>query len=665
MIPTLWDKVKPSILQAMQDVDSEYPPGTNFKPGTEVHDRIVEMVNRCAQIGYDATEGLIAEYEKIDKSLDLYMDPSQLDRRRLGRDSRKPVNVVMSQQYANYCMFNTAMHRQFFAGPYLHRFKGSGSPERSAKALIATKCVEYVANQFRHRRALDIHWGDAFNYGRGWMWGKWSKVTAPSFEVTQADELMAMVLQGMGGKYQKGDVIRHLSDETEVTKEGTDWINIDPFQVLGDPTVTPDRFQESEFFGWASRGDALMFIGMEDDPEENLFNCRALIPLSQVNPRSRYYRDTQADRNPRMQSGEDQLKGMENSTNIDLVYMMCRIIPSQWGLGDSKKPQLWMFCVAGDKLLIKAHQIRARHGQYPIVCSAPNARGHQIAPVSHLMTTLGAASATDYIIKRRLDFLDVAHNGKYAMDPTKMEYKDVRDADGPMIVRIKKSAFGTGKIADWFQQLDTQDVTASTWNDVSAITSLQRNLSGIEEVLSGGGLPSDPTATGVDAIQGGALSRLMRVAIILDEQCHRPKAYQDICNISQYLSGEIIIDLMGRDEEVIRNWYHLPEGAEGLAVDKWDIDPEMDIMAMSNVSQGHKSFAAMTEFAKAIMPGFIQQPGAVQAMMPFLSQYMRELGVDDFDWINVTVAPEQMIQEQAQAGNVAPMGMPMPQGAAA
>ena len=63
MIPTLWDKVKPSILQAMQDVDSEYPPGTNFKPGTEVHDRIVEMVNRCAQIGFDATEGLIAEYD--------------------------------------------------------------------------------------------------------------------------------------------------------------------------------------------------------------------------------------------------------------------------------------------------------------------------------------------------------------------------------------------------------------------------------------------------------------------------------------------------------------------------------------------------------------------------------------------------------------------------
>lgn len=669
MIPSSYTDSRTSrnrkqLLTELKDVKGNYPPGTDFSYGSELHDRILLMVNNCAQAGMSATDSNITEYDKIDKSLDLYMEPSEIDRRRSGRDARKPVNVVMSQQMANSDLFKTAMARTFFSGPYVHRFKGQGSPERSAKGLVSTKVVQWVVDQFRHRRSLDILFGDSFNYGRGWAWGKWSKETAPAYEITQVDELMSSVLKGMGGDYKAGEMVRHLSDEVEVTKEGTKWVNIDPRQILADPTVTPDDFQDSEFFGWATRTDALKLVGMEDDPEEAMFNCRGLETLCRIQPRSRFYRDTN-NLSPRLQSGEEQWKGRDESSSIDLVYMMCRIIPSDWGLGDGKKPQLWFFCVAGDMLVIKAHQIRARHGQYPVICAAPNARGHQIAPVSHLMATLGAAHAVDFHIKRRHDFLDTAHNGKYALDPTKVEYTDVRDADGPMVVRLKKSAFGTGRIEDWFKQLDTQDVTAGTWNDVAAITQMDRNLSGLQEVLTGGGLPSDPTATGVDAMQGGALSRLVRTSMVLDEQVMRPKAYQDICNVSQYMGGEIIIGIEGREEEVIRSWYALPEGATGLSVDRFDIDPELDVIPMSNASQGTKSFAAMTEFAKALIGPMLAQPGVAQSMMPFVSQYMREIGVDDYDWINVQVLPDAAMMQQAQAGNLAPMGMPQKAGVTA
>ena len=118
-----------------------------------------------------------------------------------------------------------------------------------------------------------------------------------------------------------------------------------------------------------------------------------------------------------------------------------------------------------------------------------------------------------------------------------------------------------------------------------------------------------------------------------------------------------IINIIGRDEEIIRSWYHLPPGATGLSAGKWDIDPTLDVQPTSNLSQGAKSFAAMTEFAKTLMPQFIMQPGAVQALMPFISQYMREMGCEDFDYINLTVAPDQMVAQQMQAGNVQPMGM--------
>jgi len=659
-INDLWNKVPGNVWQSLQDIDSKYPNGLNFKPGTELHDKLVIMLRECADRGYAANSNCIPEYVKTDKALDCYMTPDDLDRRRQGKDSRKPINIVIPQQFANLDIFRTGMHKAFFSGKYMHRYAGEGSPERAAKAAIANTVVAKICDWFGHRRALDIHWGDCFTYGRGWMWGKWSKRLAPSYKVEQVDELLSEVLGGMGEKYEPGDIVRYMGDDMEVTKEGTEWIPIDPYQILMDPTVTPDRFQDSEFFGWCSRADAMLLMQKEDDPEENLFNCKGLLQIARFMSRSRFWRD-QDERNSRLNDESGEWKGTVHSSNVDIVYMMCRVIPSQWGLGDGKVPQLWFFAMAGDRLLIKAHQIRDRHGMYPIVCSAPNARGHQVAPVSHLMMTSGIAAATDYLVKRRLDFLDTAHNGKFVIDPTKLEYKDFKESDGgPTIIRMKKTAFGTGKISDWYEQLRTDDVTASTWADVSSLIQMARDGSGIQDVLlgSGAGMPERPTATGIDALQGGAISRLTRAAIILDEQCMRPKGYMDLCNVSQYMGMDMLVALDGDTDEVVRGWYHLPEGATGMTVSKWDIDPELDVCPTTNVSRGAKSFAAMTEFAKTLMPNLVMQPGALQTFMPFISQYFREMGIDDFDYVNVTVMPDQMLAQQAQAGAVQPMGMP-------
>lgn len=661
MIPTdsLWKDMPDEHLRALEDIDSEYPDGLDFTPGSELHDTIVtKLVMECALRGKESNDEPVRQYQKIDDQLDCYMSPDELDRRRQGKDSRKPVNVVIPQQFANLDIFKTGMHKAFFSGRYIHRYAGKGSPQRAAKAVIANELILRIGQWFRHRRSLDIAYNDCFSYGRAWMWGKWSKEYAPKYEITQIDNTMSMILGDMGVDYSPGDVVRTMSDEVEITKEGTKWVNLSPYQVFTDPNTTPDNFQDSEFFGWATRTDALLMVGYENDPEEQMFNCKGLPIIAETSPRSACYREDEPEEK-RLDVTRDRSHTQRSST-VDIVYLMCRIIPRDWNLGDGKTPQLWFFAVAGDKLLIKAHQIRSRHGQYPVVCAAPNARGHQIAPVSHLMVTQGISGAIDYLVKRRMDFLDTAHNGKFVIDTTKLEYKDFKDSDGgPTVIRMKKSAFGSGRISDWFEQLPVNDVTSGTWADVASLMQMSKDGSGIQEILLGGGsaLPERPTATGIDALQGAALSRLARSAIVIDEQMHAPKGYQDLCNASQYMDSEVIIDIEGKDEEIVREWYALPEGASGLSVSRWDIDPEMDVVPMSNVSQGAKSFSAMTEVVKSIMPAYLAQPGAVQALQPMISQYMREMGIDDYDYINMSFAPMEQIQQQAMAGNLQPTGM--------
>jgi hypothetical protein len=101
-------------LQSIQDVDSQYPPGLDFTPGTELHDTIVQMVNNCAERGKSVTDGNVKQYEGIDNGLDCFMRPDEMDRRRKGKDDRKPVNIVIPTQFANLDIFRTAMHKAFF-----------------------------------------------------------------------------------------------------------------------------------------------------------------------------------------------------------------------------------------------------------------------------------------------------------------------------------------------------------------------------------------------------------------------------------------------------------------------------------------------------------------------------------------------------------------------
>jgi hypothetical protein len=631
----------------------DYPGGLDFRPGSELHDDLVDMVLSCAQEGYDTTSQFVDDMVKVDNIRDGVMPADALDRMRKQHDPRKPVNVVMPMLYAHEQLMLTAMHRAFFSGQNFHRFQGPGTPERAAKAALAEKLLGRMSMWFNERRAADIHWGDGIGYGRGYMWGKWSKRTAPALVDEEVDDALAMALQGMGLEYSAGDVVRYIDEAEETRREGTEWIPIDPYQALVDPNVTPDRFQDSAFFGWVSRTDAMLLLGKEDDPEEGLFNCKALERYARKSQgQSRWYREVSGRRRP---EGDPSSHGHEDS-RCDVIYKFIRLIPRRHGLGDSEKPQVWMFAVGADRILIKAERVRTLHGGLPVVCCAPNARGHDIAPVSNLMITYGQQIAVDFLVKQRLDFQDVIKNGKFIFDPVMLDWKAMAKGGGPMGIPMKKRAMGKD-IASFYHQIRVEDVTQGNWGDVGNIMQMAKEGNGIVE--SPQNLPERPTATGIDAIEERSTGRMARMALTIDEQSRMPMAYQSLCNAAQWMDTEVILDIVGRDDDIIRQGYGLPPGATGLLVSAWDIDPDFDVVPLSKMTQGPKNVAAMTEFAKTLLGA----PGALEMFMrqfrfeEFLTSYFREMGISDIDWyrMNVQMAPDQYVQQQMQAGNMVPM----------
>jgi hypothetical protein len=632
--------------------DQSYADGLDWRPGRELHDKTVKRVLRYAETGYDANTENVRENEKIDGILDGFMPADEVDEIRKMDDPRKPVNVVMGMLYSHLGIFLTGMHRAFFSGPAFHRYEGASTPIRAAKAALAENLVARIGGWFGERDAFDIHCGNGFSHGRAFMWGKWSKKTAPKIVDEELGEDEAMLLQSMGYDVQPGDPIRYTDEEDEIRAEGTEWIPLDPYQVLPDPGTQAGKIQDASFFGWVADTDALLLLTMESDPEEQLFNCEALEILSRKRrAESNCWRETDAmsrKKENRPDRGDD-----HETTRCHVIYMFIRLIPKQWGLSDATRPQWWFFAVGGDRILIKAHRVM---GDLPIVECAPNRRGHQISPPSNLSMCLGKQYAIDFLVKQDLDCQDLLRNGKFIFNPRYLDWTRFSQGCGPMGIPMKREAQNKN-ISDIYHQVDVQNYTSENWNKVSNLLGLARDVDGINEPLSA--LPERTTATGVEAINNQNFGRMARSAVIIDEQSRIPMARQHLQNIKQWMSTGAIMGITGRYDQIIRQGYGLPPEATGLMVESWDIDPSLEVMSLGAMSN-QSNFSAKTEFFKSIagLPGVAETLLNGTYIEEFLFSYFREMGLSDIDHRRVNVLPEvpdEALRAAWEKGDMVPM----------
>jgi hypothetical protein len=650
--------------QMRDKASGNYPKDVDLRVGSKIHDKLIKMLETCCERGYAANSETISEIQEVDRQLDGFMEADWFDKQMVSKDPRRPMTVVFPMAAAHNSRFLTAMHRTFNPKEILHFYEGPGGRRRAANAEIAARVIGYQSKKFRERRANDIHWGQAHDHGRAYMWGKWSKKTAPAYTITQVDDVMELVLGQMGEEaYRSGDLVRHLSDETEVLCEGTEWIPLDNYQVLIDQSKAPDNFHDSGFFGWVTSTDSQVLMTSESDPEENLFNCEALHEyVKQEGGLSRWWRSQSQREEAAGVDPDNAFNFQGESTEVHVVYMIVRLIPSDFELSDGKKSQLWMFAMAADNVIIMAHQLRHRHGEFPVVCTAPNARGHQTAPVSHLMRLLGPHKTVNYIIKSRMQHLWTEKNGRHLLDPDIVDirrFKELTAQGGPFIIPLQKDRPADKSLDQAHRMLVSPDTTANVWGDVAQMLALTKENEGVQDPSQ---LPERVTATGIQALQQNPLGIIALTAMRIDEQSFQRMGYQMLCNTTQFMGGEVLIDILGNKASLIREQFGLQPYEETLSVSSWDIDPHLDVQGVLTGMDGGVNTQALVEFSKTIMA----QPGV---MPHFLSRYnldavlartWEQIGLGILENYRIDFMDDEALAQQVQAGNYAPLGVPNP-----
>lgn len=642
------------------DMDVKYPRGLDLHPRSDLHKRLVNHINERAEAARRVTEGMRKDWKRIDWSLNAYVPANEAELITKNADWRRPVNIVVPMTFASLETFLTYMQSTFARKP-IHRY--SGQFEHRIAAMLLERVVERQGLWFKHMLSLNTLWRDAFTYGIGACHVRWAKHRVVRSIPTEVTDLLAETLKGTPFESEVGDIIN--VPEEYVAYEGSRLDPIDPYQILLDPNVSPNTYQDSEYIGWQARTNIFDLMRREPDPEERLFNIKAVRALASGNAAwSRYYAD-ESGRNTR-QMNEDTSHNITrpNSHPVDLTHMFIDLVPKDFGLGDEELPEKWMFTVAGDRILIQADRLELDHGMYPIIMAAPNTDGHSILPASYLATTYGMQQGIDFLFTSRMANVRKALNDMILVDPARVEMADILNPEPGKVIRCKRTSFQGESLDAYIKQLNVADVTSQHTRDAQLLIEMLRQTNGTVDIAMGNlnGMPERPTATGIEAAKTGALSRLQRIAQIIGMQCMDDLAWQLAYNSIQFMDEEVAVPVIGRHEQALRIAYG---GQNDIAVRWSDLSPFFEVEPHDGSMPNIENVQAWTTILQTMLgvEGVAQKIVMESDVMAIFKHWAKISGASDVNefvqqgggMMQPTVMPDQMVQQQAQQGNIVPM----------
>lgn len=660
----------PELTQRIEemDLDYDYPGDRDWKPGSELHDDMVDYLLERIEASRRVTEDIMDEWEKLDWTLNAYVPLTTEEKKIKAKDWDAPVATVVPMTFASLETFLTYMTSTFIRSP-IHRFKGYGSKKAIIGNALLEKLISRQNGWFKEGLRLTTMWRDAFTYGIGVVSPTWSKHKARRAVDQEVTGVLAEVLGSEFG-VKEGDLIRYL--EEQVVFEGNELQNLDVYNLLLDPKRSPNDIQKSEFIGWLRRTDAKDILDREFDPEERRFNGKAVRVLAENGQGVSRYRLERSDgRNTRQGTEwvQDDMREFEDV--VDEITLCIKVIPEALGLGDEGYPQRWLFTLAGDRVITQAQPLELDHGMWPVACCAPNTDGYSVLPVSHLATTYGLQQAIDWFIRSHTDNVRKAINDMLIVDPSAIETDDLLNPGPGKLVRLKRTHYNANNrsLDAYVKQLPVADVTRGHAQDAGILIDLLRQANGTVDIAMGNlsRMPERPTATGIDAAKTGALSRLQRLAIIIGQQAMSDIAWQEAYNTLQFMDQETAVSITGRSEQMLRREYGLPPGQEDVMVSPFDLDPNFDVVPHDGTMPPMENVQAWTQILQTMLgvDGVAQEIIGNSNIMGIFQHWARIAGAQDVtefiqDGGNVQMQtmsdePGGELDQQVQAGNFVPI----------
>ena len=577
----------------------------------------------------------------------------------------EPLNIVIPVSKAALDTWVTYMAGSYLSDPMgLYALQGRGGPQGIVRAALHERFLNTQAIWFNHDLKHTIFFRDSYAYGLGCIAPQWGKHKRREPIIKDVSKTLFYMIKNVVPGVKPGDVVRYL--EERVVHEGNELTNVDYYSLILDPNTTINEYDKYEYAGWIERTNVLVLLGREPDEEEHLFNVKYLRDKVKSGAGRSKHWEARGEREDSIANYWGQREG-ENVTT-DIIHYFWRLIPKQWGLGDSEEPEVHKFIIGADDVIIGWQRISYDHGMLPMLFGAPNTNGYDTFPVSGLANTYGAQAYCDWKVRAQIANQAKSLNDMLLVDTSMFEEEDLLNPEPGKLIRAKRSLYGMGGLDQFVKQLNVSNVTAMNLNDVQNMMGIMFQILGTTDIVMGdlSSQPDRPTAQGLMAARNSALSRLQKDAQILVSQMWYRLIHIMASNTVQYMDQEVMLTIVGsRFEQDIRRELGLQEGFSDVTLNPWNLDLNFDVMPVNKMqADGDTQAMGMVIERMMSMPELAAPALAPYDLSGLFGAYARKIGFQniheyrrhqELPQVTGGTMPDEQVLQQVDAGNLIPM----------
>ncbi len=540
------------------------------------HNKVLEMVRSRYQMSYDDMQKRWPAWREIRKEAESFMSKVDIDRKKKSReDNDLEIKIPFS-----WAMQQTAM--MYLTSVFLARnpvFQYNGRHGEGQNQVMAMESlIDYQVSVGEMMPQMFSWINDALEYGLGVVGEYWCD------ETVRIRRLVEKPVTVMGipviGKTKKVTEIGEIAGY-----QGNRLFCVRPFDFFPDTRVPIRDFQRGEFCATLTELGYHEILDRAQDYE--YFNIEEVGKLvAQNGERDSYTRERGITREDAdIPTHTNRGNAAEKIRDfVEILEMYVKVIPNDWGLGNSTLPEMWVFTVANDRLLIGCRPFGMFHGRFPFHTLEYEVNGHNvharsmteiIKPMNDVMTWM--FNSHIYNVRKTI-------NNELVVDPSRLNMADFKRPGPGRLIRLSATAYGTDPRAA-IHQLNMNDVTRGHLNDMNQVKALMQMVIGVNDSLMGALSGSGrKTATEVRTSSTFGVNRLKTVAEYFSATGFTSLSRNLVASTQQLYDQERMFKIAGTDLEMNGAININPEAISGF----FDFVPvdgtlPMDRMLQSNM----------------------------------------------------------------------------------
>lgn len=595
-----------------------------LKPGSELHSKTLQKLNAMFRYSQNAMSSFTHRWGWMEQKIQAYVNLPDYDRAMQDLNNSRsappePVKIMVPYSYAT--LHATAT---FLATVLLGR--------RPMFPLLATSGTTVDKARYMEM-ALQANIQVTKGYEVLWQY-IWDSLIY-SFGATRIgwEEKEGKVLQiGPQGNREVVRALKYAANKLHA---------IDPYRCFPDPRVPMHECNEKgDFFFWTTDQSKTILKDME---RANIFKWVDKATDKKEQGQANTELPAVADSQRRARIGAS---GMWSPAPVDIVgfYTLregtVRLVPKDWGFGDSEDSELWKFSWIGNNQIIQAEPLGFVHEKHPTSVTEPISFGHEFGSLAMADLIGPFQDILSWLVNSRIENVRTTLHNQFIADPARIEMQDLRSPAAGKVIRLKAAAIGT-PVNDAIRQLVVADNTQGHFNDIQLLRTLADSTTGVNDnmrgIQTGSGRKSATEAR--MSMQAGA-SRLSQLAVRISAQGFSGIAEQMISNIQQLMPQEMWVEMTG------------DQGQPNSTL----LTPDMIMGTFDyQISDGSLPFdkQALTEVWKEILFGVAQDPELRQ---------QNDIG-KIFDYVAELGGAQNISSFKRQQPAIQPQGAPPPQGA--